>query len=275
HYHRTVNQKPAVIFLHGIVESGLCWERTVEILHSDYEVYLPDARGHGLSDSPSMGYAPEDHAEDVAALILHFDLDKPVLIGHSMGANTAAVVCAQFPGLVGGLILEDPPWWNKPTIEVDEMRRIMAERIRASVLKDYDNPLFEVITSIKERYPRWHADDYLNWAIAKKQVSLDILSGFYAPRCPWQQIASRIPCPTLLITGDPHLGAIVTPEVASEALSLIPQATQFHISGAGHNIRREKFETYTRAVQAFLSSVRWEHPSAFAAAAASRDELIQ
>ncbi len=261
HYYRANTHLPSVVFLHGIVEYGLCWERLSEIIHKDYDVIMVDARGHGRSDTPPSGYAPENHAGDVAALITQLNLDRPVLIGHSMGANTAALTAAQYPDRIGGLILEDPPWWEKDSPEMSGIRTAMAEKIHASILQDSLKSLCEVITSVQERYPCWHADDCLHWAIAKKQVRLEILSGMHQPRPPWQEFASRIQCPTLLITGEPSLGAIITPEVAAEALTLIPQAVELHIANAGHNVRRDKFESYTRGVRAFLNSLQIDHPT--------------
>nr|NIT54977.1 alpha/beta hydrolase [Fodinibius sp.]NIW43382.1 alpha/beta hydrolase [Gammaproteobacteria bacterium]NIW97335.1 alpha/beta hydrolase [Phycisphaerae bacterium]NIY23561.1 alpha/beta hydrolase [Fodinibius sp.] len=62
-------------------------------------------------------------------------------------------------------------------------------------------------------------------------------------------------CPTLLVTGDPDLGAIVTPEVAEAIAGLQPQIQVAHIAGAGHNIRREQFERFLGAVTIFIQTV--------------------
>lgn len=69
-----------------------------------------------------------------------------------------------------------------------------------------------------------------------------------------QELLPRITCPVLLITADPELGAIVTPEVAAEAQRLLPSLWVVRLRGAGHNIRREQFQGYLQAVQAFLSA---------------------
>ena len=82
----------------------------MKALAGEYDMILPDARGHGLSDQPPTGYAPQDHAADVAGLIRGLGLERPILIGHSMGAGVAATVAAHYPDLVAGAILEDPPW---------------------------------------------------------------------------------------------------------------------------------------------------------------------
>ena len=110
HYHRTGGQKPPLVLLHGITDSGQCWVRLAQVLEADYDLIMVDARGHGLSDKPESGYTIDDHAADVAGLIQDLGLDKPAVMGHSMGAATATTLGAMYPTLVGCLILEDPPW---------------------------------------------------------------------------------------------------------------------------------------------------------------------
>jgi pimeloyl-ACP methyl ester carboxylesterase len=87
-------------------------------------------------------------------------------------------------------------------------------------------------------------------------VQTDVLERGGAPGSyPWREIIARIQCPILLITGDPELGAIVTPEAAQEAAQLWKNGEVVHISGAGHNIRRDRYDETMAAVRAFLSRV--------------------
>ena len=77
----------------------------------------------------------------------------------------------------------------------------------------------------------------------------------------WPATVRRITCPALLITADPALGALVTPESAAELQALAPQMRIAHIAGAGHSIHREQFARYIEAVRAFMAEVRPElHP---------------
>ena len=58
-----------------------------------------------------------------------------------------------------------------------------------------------------------------------------------------------------MITADPELGAIVTPEIAQEAAGLLKEGKVVHIPDAGHSIRRENFQPYLEAVTTFLRQV--------------------
>ena len=70
HYHRTGNgEKPSVVLCHGFSDNGLCWTPVARALEKDYDVFMVDARGHGLTDAPEEGYSTEDRADDVAAFV--------------------------------------------------------------------------------------------------------------------------------------------------------------------------------------------------------------
>ena len=88
-----------------------------------------------------------------------------------------------------------------------------------------------------------------------QKLALAILDLPAQPRPPWREVAGRITCPVLLLTGDPARGGIVTPEAAVEAARLWRSGRVVHIPGAGHNIRRDRYELYRAAVAAFLGEV--------------------
>ena len=56
HYTRTGGDKPQVVLAHGFSDDGLCWTPVAEVLASEYDVIMVDARGHGRSDGPEQGY---------------------------------------------------------------------------------------------------------------------------------------------------------------------------------------------------------------------------
>ena len=68
-------------------------------------------------------------------------------------------------------------------------------------------------------------------------------------------VVSTINCPVLLLTGDPARGAIVTPEAAAEAARLWRVGQVVHVAGAGHNIRRDRWEPFRAAVTTFLDKI--------------------
>lgn len=252
HYHRTGGNKPPLVLLHGLTDSGLCWTPVAERLADRYDLIMIDARGHGLSDVPERGYGSDDHAADVESVIDALALEKPALLGHSMGAATAATLAAKAPHLLSCIILEDPPWREKQLSE--EERMTIAAEWRKHLIEGQSTPRERLMTSCRLEHPRWSEGEIGPWAEAKQQVSPNVMDYITARNTLWPELTSRITCPTLLITADPAAGAIVTANVASEAHNLLHDGQVLHIESAGHSIRREQFEPFMACVSAFLES---------------------
>lgn len=108
YYLRTGGSKPPVVVLHGLMTNGACLSPVARLLENNYDVIMPDARGHGNSSAPERGYSYENLAADVASFSETLGLVKPALLGHSMGGMVAAVVASKFPTLLSALVLADP-----------------------------------------------------------------------------------------------------------------------------------------------------------------------
>jgi UDP-N-acetylglucosamine 3-dehydrogenase len=252
HYYRSGGDKPPLVLAHGFSDNGLCWTRAARGLERDYDVIMYDARGHGLSDAPEGGYADEDRAADLVGLIRALGLEKPAVMGHSMGASTAAIAAAMYPDAIGRVILEDPPW----RMEVEpEGRAAMLEEWRARIVEQKSMSRDPLIARCREENPTWDEAVLGPWAESKRQLSLNVFSGFGGRWKPWQETVAQISCPTLLVTADPELGSIVPPEVAEQAAKMNANIQVVHIGGAGHSIRREGFEPFMQAVAEFLAKV--------------------
>ncbi len=115
-------------------------------------------------------------------------------------------------------------------------------------------PIEEIIEAGKEVNPGWSEEVFGPWAEAKKQASLNVFGYRLGVAAVWQNAAAGLKSPTLLITGDPALGAIVTPTIAEALSASNPLVQVVHVAGAGHNIRRERFEEYMRVVREFLAA---------------------
>src|SRR5690348_9516694 len=108
HFLRTGGAKPPLVMLHGLLGNGACWTPVARALEDDHDVVMPDARGHGHSSAPLSGYRYEDHAADVIGLIQALRLVSPIVLGHSMGGLTAALVASRLGEALRGVILVDP-----------------------------------------------------------------------------------------------------------------------------------------------------------------------
>jgi pimeloyl-ACP methyl ester carboxylesterase len=254
HYTRTGGDKRPLVLAHGATDSGLCWTRLARVLEADYDVIMPDARGHGQSEAPASGYSAADHAADLAGLIRELGLGRPAVGGHSMGAGTTLTLAAEYPDLLSCAILEDPG------IRRDEQPMRPGQDPRETIRKNVEVAQKEgreaAIARGRSINPSWSEEEFGPWSDAKARVSREFLDQLGSRRAmlDWRALLPRIQCPVLLVTSDPERGGIVTPEAAEEAKRLLPRLEVVRLTGAGHNIRREQFEPFVGAVRAFLGA---------------------
>jgi pimeloyl-ACP methyl ester carboxylesterase len=256
HYTRTGGTRPPLVLAHGVTDSGLCWTPIAEALEAEYDVIMVDARGHGRSEAPAQGYDPATQANDLAGMITALGLHRPLLLGHSMGAITVLVLAGAYPDVPGAILLEDPPgWWmpeDKPSPA--DMQRLSQMRARFTGHKGKTRE--ELIAGQRAAAPRWSDAELAPWADAKLQVSDNVINIFTpgtGRALDWPATLRRVTCPALLLTADRALGAALTEEAAAALRALVPQLQIAHITGAGHNIRREQFDRFLEVVRAFLT----------------------
>jgi pimeloyl-ACP methyl ester carboxylesterase len=248
HYHRTGGPHPPLVLAHGFSDNGLCWTRIARDLEDAFDVVMVDARNHGESARAAVG--PDDLADDLAGVIAALGLGRPALMGHSMGAQTAAEVAARYPDRVARLVLEDPPW--RTTQSGDAAMARQRDGFRQWLAAMAGMNVDEIAQAGAEASPAWDAEEFPAWARAKQQVDLRALDSMAFT--PWRSIVAAIACPTLLLYGDPALGGIVDAEVARAAAAANRFIRTQHVAGAGHNIRREQYEMFLAAVRAFLQA---------------------
>lgn len=248
YYRRTGQRHAPVLFLHGLTSNGACWMLLARDLQDRYDIIMPDARGHGRSAVPPSGYGVEDHAADVLALIDTLALDRPVIIGHSMGGLIAALVAAQAPERIRGLFLEDPAFlsheaWVSPMLK--------AWRTKYTQLLACSEA--ELMAKGRAEHPRWPDVVFPIWAQAKQTTSLKVFEWFDLPPTDFHALVARIAVPTLLVTGTPALGALVSPSVAAGLAKLNPLVRITHVAEAGHTIHYDQPAQYAAIVEDFLA----------------------
>lgn len=248
------SSKPPLVLSHGITDNGLCWTRLARALENEYDLIMVDARGHGDSDKPSGEYSSRVHAADLAGLIEALDLGAPRLIGHSMGAATVSTLAATYPHLASRVVLEDPPWRSDAPGTTTTAERGESLAAWREEMRERQKLAREEIAALgRKMNPQWDDVEFEPWSRAKKQVSLDVFRYRLDEPTAWRETVQQIQCPALLITGEIERGAIVTPETASWVAAENEQIDVAHVEGAGHNIRRDQFEAFVRAVREFLA----------------------
>ncbi|MCZ2805297.1 alpha/beta hydrolase [Modestobacter sp. VKM Ac-2983] len=106
---------PGVVLVHGGAAHSGWWDHVAPLLTGRRVVAL-DLTGHGDSD-PREDYDPLLWAREVVAVAADAGLDRPVVVGHSMGGWVAVTVGVQHPGDIGSVVVVDSPLNDRPPDE--------------------------------------------------------------------------------------------------------------------------------------------------------------
>ncbi len=241
--------KPSLILAHGLSDDAFCWEPLASDLEDNYDIIMYDAYGHGRSSrvDPEIRF---DLVEDLHDLIEILKLEKPNMIGHSMGAYTLARFAAKYPDIPSAIVLEDPPWTVNPLSA--EQAKEMRASFRQNNQMNQEKSLKALVKFKKNDSPNWDARIYDLWAQAKHAFDLSFLDQYPFKQEDWRNTIKSINVPTLIIAGDPEKGAYVTPKMGITAVTLLKQGEFGHISGCGHCVRYEQYQPYLSMVKLFL-----------------------
>jgi esterase len=245
---------PAIIILHGLFGSGRNWASFAKYFSTTHRVLTVDLRNHGSSPwDDEMTYPAM--AEDVLELIAAEGLEKPVLLGHSMGGKVAMTAALSQPGLIAGLILADiapvtyshshaglvtlmqaldiASYTRRSEADADLAKSIEDATLRGFLLH---NLLFE------EAGPRW-------------QINLDVIPPSMPGlmKFPFEPGSCQFTGPVMLIGGGKS--DFVLPEYHKAVRGFFPAADIQMIDGAGHWVHAQKPEEFGRFVIEFLSAL--------------------
>jgi pimeloyl-ACP methyl ester carboxylesterase len=104
-HYQQVGEGSDVVMVHGITGNLAVWHlHLVPELASRCRLLTYDLRGHGLSDAPPAGYSLDDMADDLLGLLDALSIERPVVVGHSYGADIALYLAAAHPDRVTEVI---------------------------------------------------------------------------------------------------------------------------------------------------------------------------
>ncbi|MDF7801425.1 alpha/beta hydrolase [Pontiellaceae bacterium B1224] len=255
-------EKPTVVLLHGKNFSGAYWEQTANLLQSlGYGVLIPDQIGFGKSTKPQhYQFSFAQLADNTRALIQNLKIEKPIIVGHSMGGMLATRYTLMYGNEVDRLILVNPigledylNYVQYKTIDffyANQLKQTAAD-VKAYQLKYYYDGKWEsAYDDLIEFQIGWlNGPDWPQVAWNNAQT-YDII--FTQPVCnEWSQLN----VPTYLIIGTrdrtgPGRGwkkEGVTyllgqyQELGKKTAAAIPNATLYELEGLGHMPQIEDF----------------------------------
>lgn len=143
--YRISGSGPAMVLLHGFLESKAIWDDFTETLKKDFTVIAIDLPGHGESEMISESHTMQLMAAAVKAVFQAEHIEKAIIAGHSLGGYVALQFAAENEVLLEGLVLFHSHA-NADTDEAKENRRRtinIVNQNRAGFIKQFIPDLFD------------------------------------------------------------------------------------------------------------------------------------
>ena len=201
---------PDYVLVHGLGMAHDYWRELAAVLEPTGTVHALDLPGFGDAPEPREPLSMPAAGELLAELLVAEGIDRPVLVGHSTGAQVAAETAARHPELVDRLVL------IAPTVNPRE-RTLGKQTLRflQDIALVHPKALGYGIALYAQAGPRWYA--------ANLRPMLDHRIELILP---------EIPAPTLVIRGEHD--RIVPREWAEEVARLVPDGRYAEVPGRGH-----------------------------------------
>jgi pimeloyl-ACP methyl ester carboxylesterase len=234
--HGSENTRGDLVLVHGLSGSRRWWSRNFPALAKDYRVFVLELPGFGAARSQKTLDLPA-----LGALLLEFvkafKLERPVLIGHSMGAHAALHAAALEPHHFSGLVLAaTSALVNRHVLES------VAWLIPATLFGAPEFIPTVLIDGVLAGFP--------NLWLAANALTRDNLT----------PILSRVTTSTLLLHGSKDV--LVTLEMGRQLKRSLPNSKLEIISGAGHNLMFDRAKEFNRLTLEFLEQLNFLGASA-------------
>jgi pimeloyl-ACP methyl ester carboxylesterase len=231
-----------ILLTHGFSATSAMFTDTARALAHEFRVVIWDLRGHGSSDSPDDPslYSPELVMGDMVALLDHLDIERAVMVGHSIGGFLTLQFAVTHPERVRALVLED----TGPGYRSD----IARERWNTSVVEAYATALSERGLAGLPVGDELHGDAHQG-ALGLIHAARGILVQREA------RILEALPTitvPTLVIVGENDTAFVPGSRYMAEK---IPDSRFIEIPGGGHAPNLSHPELFDQCLRAFLEDV--------------------
>ena len=240
-YGEPVPDRDPILLIHGSYITGsVDWSGVAPRLAQEFQVIVPDCRGHGRSDDPAGQYSFREMAADAAGLIRALGHKRAHVIGHSNGGNVALVTLMEHSEVVASCI----PQAANAFVSADLVERIPKkldpDRVRV------EDP--SLMTEMIELHSARHGTEY--WATLLRRTAAEIIR---QPNYTAGDLA-RVQRPTLVIEGEHD--ATNAPAAHGRFMAQHIPGSQLWIPvGVGHNVHTEISAEWCQRVLAFLRTV--------------------
>ena len=186
-YYETHGAGRPMVLLHGGLGSGEMYGPILPVLAENHQVIAPDLQGHGRTADIDRPIDERLMADDIAALIDHLGLEKPDLVGYSLGGGVAFHTAVKYPQKVGKLVIASVYFrWDDSYSElrgqVDQVNAAAAEFMK-------ETPMYELYQRVAPR-----PEDFGRL--------LDKIGALMKERFDYREELRGIQVPTMLVAAD-------------------------------------------------------------------------
>ena len=252
HYRDWGGDGQPVLLLHGLASTCRIWDLVAPILAADFRIAALDQRGHGLSAQVEDGFDFATVSGDAAAFISAMGWQRPVVVGHSWGADVALELAAAQPDLTRGLIFVDGgtiepsarPGWSPeqarqdmaPPIFTGFTLDMMRERVESNGRFGPDAP--PAVTEAVLANFRTLEDGTIQ-AHLRRENHLRIIDALWEHKP--SQLYPTLQCPVLMLPArqsspDAHDRRFRREESIGRAASLLPRSKTVWLENSIHDV---------------------------------------
>jgi pimeloyl-ACP methyl ester carboxylesterase len=242
YYERAGSGEPELLFVPGWCCDHTAFQPQFEHFSQAHAVTAVDLRGCGQSDAAEDGYGIPDFAGDLAQLCEAVGIEKPVVVGHSLGGMIAVELGARYPALPSALVLLDPGPIDSLPEDVKHFEAA-AEQLAGPGGEDFRRLWVEDMGARDEELARWIVD-------LTSAVPLPIATAVIRQLNDWNGRDAFGLCavPTLLIRA-----ALGTSPDALRLREIKPDLQVAITVGAGHFHQLEVPEQVNAMIERFLA----------------------
>lgn len=249
-YRDTGGDGPPIVLVHGFTGNVRNWALTVPAIRDRFRCVSFDLPGHGLSDKPtdSAAYELTRMAEVVWRAVQALHLEKPVLMGHSMGGMISQLIALAHPDDLRALILVDT------AAETIEIRNADRQALLDAVTSGGVAAAFELQLQRAEPRVRDNPQFVALWREQFMMTSAEAIIGGGEAMASRESLLERLKSlhlPTLIVCGENDLPFLGPSRKMHEAI----EGSRLEIiEGAGHSPTFETPERFNAVLTDFLET---------------------
>jgi esterase len=254
--------RPPVLFLHGGGLTAHTWDLVCLPLRDSFNCLALDQRGHGDSEwSPGLDYGTDAHLRDLEALIAHLGLERPVLVGQSMGGLNALTYASRHSDSLAGLVVVDVT----PDVQVEGAQRIFDFITAPAELDSVDEFVARAVEFNPARDPRllrrslFHnlrelPNGKWTWKYDRRAMTRESFERIRGEIEGVRERLGAIQCPTLVVRGE--RSDAVSAESAAALANALPDGKWATVPGAGHTVQGDNPRGLAEVLDPFLRRVQ-------------------